>query len=164
MALGRFQVICSPLSDEGDGAPPQRCALVEEDVGCARGGELGCCHRAHVGAIAGAVGEKEDVGVTAWGKGQRADVVDADSDTGGVRQGQGIGGPADGLVRGHTRLALETAPDPPAGGAVHADPQKQSALEPADRAGNFQVPGSGGVAGVHNPWGHQYRNVRARGW
>ena len=32
----------------------------------------------HVGSAAEAVGQKEDVGVAAWDKGQRAEVVDAD--------------------------------------------------------------------------------------
>ena len=63
----------SVVRDKGDGAPPQRDVLVDEDVGSANGGELGCCHGVHVGAAAEAVGEEENVGVSEWGKGQRAD-------------------------------------------------------------------------------------------
>ena len=84
MALERFEVKCSPVGDEGDGAPPQRGVLVEEDVGSANGGELGCCHCVYVDAATEAVGGEKGLGVSAWGKGQRAEVVDVHDDTGVV--------------------------------------------------------------------------------
>ena len=39
---------------------------------------MGSCRGAHVVAAAKAVGDEKDVGVAAWGKGRRTEVVDAD--------------------------------------------------------------------------------------
>ena len=72
------------VGDEGNGVPPQRYVLVDEDVGVGDGGKLGCRHCVYVGAATEAVGEKGDSGVTAWGKGQRAEVFDDDGDAGAV--------------------------------------------------------------------------------
>lgn len=49
------------------------------------------------------------------------------------------------------------------GGNVHANPPDEM-FEHTDHAGNSQVAGGGGVAGVYYPRAHQHRNVHARGW
>ena len=83
--IGELRAKVQPVvGDEYDGVPPQRWALFDEDGGDGGGGALGCCHCAHVGAAAEAVGEEEDVGVAAWGKGLRTDLIDANGDTGAV--------------------------------------------------------------------------------
>ena len=87
--VGKLQGKLEPVvGDEGGGAPPQELELVDEKVDGADGGKLGCCHCVHAGWAAAAVGDEEDAGVSAWSKGQRAEVVDADLSRGRGRVGQ----------------------------------------------------------------------------
>ena len=65
---------------EHEGERSKRYVLVDEDIGGAAGGELGCSHCVHVGTAAEVVGAEKDVGVVAWCKAQRAEVVDAGGD------------------------------------------------------------------------------------
>ena len=53
--------------------------LFSEDVGGARG-EMGSCCGVNVGEAAETVGEEKDVGVAAYGQGQRTEIIDADGD------------------------------------------------------------------------------------
>ena len=60
-----------------------------------------------------------------------------------------------------SRLALETAAEPPTDGNVYADPSVETP-EHAKGPRNTQVARGGGVACVQDPWAHQHWNVDAR--
>lgn len=71
-ADGAGNIGAKRLSTVRDEAPMELVylTLVNEDVGGARGGELGSCCGVHVGEADEAVGEEKDVGVAALGQTQ----------------------------------------------------------------------------------------------